>query len=467
MNCLLLKLLLCVALTAALPIDKQDEPPATNEEMAENYLKRFYGLETEGGPVGGKKNIQLFTEKLQQMQRFFGLKVTGTLDPKTVEVMQKPRCGVYDVGQYSTIPKSSTWQKKDLTYRILNFTPDLPQADVETAMQKAFKVWSDVTPLTFTRLYNEASDIEISFAAGDHRDNSPFDGSGGTLAHAFQPGNGIGGDAHFDEDETWTKTTEIYNLFLVAAHEFGHSLGLFHSTDPGALMYPTYPSTDPNAFHLPQDDINAIQYLYGKSPNPVQPTGPTTPSRCDPNTVFDAVTTLRGELIFFVNRFLWRKHPQASKAELIFIQAFWPSLPNTIDASYENPITEQILVFIGSNYSVLNGFDLVPGYPRDIYGLGFPRTVKSIDAAVYIEHLGKTYFFADGKYWRFDEDKQQMDTGFPKLISNDFPGIPDKIDAALYYRGRLYFYIGPSQFEYDINSKRILEVLRSNSWLGC
>lgn len=55
-----------------------------------------------------------------------------------------------------------------------------------------------------------------------------------------------------------------YNLFIVVAHELGHSLGLSHSSDPGALMYPTYAYTDPNEFILPQDDIDGIQAIYGK-----------------------------------------------------------------------------------------------------------------------------------------------------------------------------------------------------------
>lgn len=53
------------------------------------------------------------------------------------------------------------------------------------------------------------------------------------------------------------------NLFIVAAHELGHSLGLSHSNDPGALMFPTYSYTDPKEFLLPQDDIDGIQAIYG------------------------------------------------------------------------------------------------------------------------------------------------------------------------------------------------------------
>lgn len=55
------------------------------------------------------------------------------------------------------------------------------------------------------------------------------------------------------------------NLFNVAAHEIGHSLGLSHSDVEGALMYPWYSEMkDGFDYELPDDDKMAIQYLYGK-----------------------------------------------------------------------------------------------------------------------------------------------------------------------------------------------------------
>ena len=160
------------------------------------------------------------------------------------------------------------WDHTNLTYFFQNGTLDIFGNDERQAVRDAFALWANVTTLTFTEVSSAASaDIVILWGAGAHGDPFPFDGVNGVLAHAFFPppnGGSLAGDAHFDDDETWTlssrpSSSQPIDLLTVAAHEIGHSLGLGHSQVPQALMYPFY--TGAHRF-LFQDDVDGIRSIY-------------------------------------------------------------------------------------------------------------------------------------------------------------------------------------------------------------
>jgi hypothetical protein len=226
---------------------------------------------------------------LRRFQQFTGLPVTGELDDATQAQMTRPRCGFPDVPSGGRTgagaglasgsggapiggvqPSSFTlvgckWPRRNLTYGFQNFTADLTEAQVRNAIRAAFRLWSQASPLSFTEA--ASPDIVIRFVAGNHGDGSPFDGASGVLAHAYYPptcGGALAGDTHFDEAERWTVATPVpaggIDLVTVAAHEFGHALGLAHSSVPGALMFPFYGG--PQRF-LSWDDTLGIQTLYG------------------------------------------------------------------------------------------------------------------------------------------------------------------------------------------------------------
>ncbi|KFP17510.1 Matrix metalloproteinase-9, partial [Egretta garzetta] len=400
-------------------------------ELAESYLMQF-GYTTEAEARTGDKHVSL-AKALRKMQKQLGLEETGKLDAGTLEAMRAPRCGVPDVGPFLTFEGDLKWDHMDLTYRVTNYSPDLDRAVIDDAFKRAFKVWSDVTPLTFTQIYSGEADIMIMFGSREHGDGYPFDGKDGLLAHAFPPGQGIQGDAHFDDDEFWTLGTGLdtaviggnsqgdpcvfpftflgqsyssctsqgrqdgklwcattsnydtdkkwgfcpdrgYSIFLVAAHEFGHSLGLDHSSVREALMYPMYSYIQD--FQLDPDDIQGIQYLYGRGSGP-KPTAPVPVPTEEPQPIpteagststteeeveeetpeptaepvpvdpsrdacaernFDAITEINGELHFFKDGKYWTLSSfwKSGIQGAFSVADTWPGLPAVIDAAFQD-----------------------------------------------------------------------------------------------------------------------------------
>lgn len=172
------------------------------------------------------------------------------------------------ISEYRAI---SAWNKTDITYVFVNGTDKL-DGDVERDLVRgAFALWAGQTPLIFTEITDSSTaDIVIGWASGDHGDGDPFDGPGDVLAHASFPNPYDNSQVflHFDDDERWVDSeTQNVDLLTVAAHEIGHTLGLAHSNDPDALMYPSYSGPYRT---LAQDDIAGIQVVYGvgSAPDP-------------------------------------------------------------------------------------------------------------------------------------------------------------------------------------------------------
>uniref|UniRef100_UPI00358DE268 matrix metalloproteinase-16-like n=1 Tax=Myxine glutinosa TaxID=7769 RepID=UPI00358DE268 len=442
---------------------------------------------------------------VSSMQQFYGIPVTGKLDALTIQWMQKPRCGVPD--QFGNELKMNVrrrkryaltgqkWRFKPITYSIQNFTPKLGRAATRNAIRHAFAVWEEAAPLAFLEIPSSSSsthhpnaDILVFFASRFHGDGSPFDGEGGFLAHAYFPGPGIGGDMHFDADEPWTLMSarlEGNDLFLVAVHELGHSLGLEHSNDPTAIMAPFYQHMDTDNFLLPYDDRLGIQQIYGlpnsdpaptrmlptlappkvyiptkgAAPGNREPLEPRSrpgkpPDICEGN--FDTLAVLRGEMFVFKGAWFWRvRNNRVLDGYPMRIGHFWRGLPANIDAAYERP-DGKFIFLKGNRFWVFNEATMEAGSPQTLARLGASLPAGPIDAAIWWEPTGKTYFFQAQWYWRFNEQKKSMDPGYPRSISvwDSVPSGPQGIFLSQ-DGGFTFFYKGSHYWKFNNHRLRV------------
>uniref|UniRef100_A0A3Q2PBM1 Matrix metallopeptidase 17 n=1 Tax=Fundulus heteroclitus TaxID=8078 RepID=A0A3Q2PBM1_FUNHE len=403
------------------------------------WLSKFGYLPPPDPVTGQLQTKEALTKAIKAMQKFGGLKETGVLDQATLGLMKTPRCSLPDVSQAEvttmrrkrSLTPQNKWNKRHLSWRVRTYPKDsalLGRDTVRALMYYALKVWSDIAPLNFHEVAGSNADIQIDFTKADHNDGYPFDGPGGTVAHAFFPGERFtAGDTHFDDDEPWTfrsPDSHGMDLFAVAVHEFGHAIGLVHTSAMESIMRPYYqgPVGDPLKYDLPYEDKVRVWQLYGVrdsvshtnqpgnpslTPEPPVLLARDTPDRC--TTHFDAVAQIRGEAFFFKGKYFWRLTREKHLVSLrpAQIHRFWRGLPtnlDSVDAVYERPGDHKIVFFKGtfSNYRFRR---------HTIYDELKPLSFLS---------KGSTYFFKGKEYWRVPDSDMEAETGYPRLIAKDW-----------------------------------------------
>ncbi|XP_026420492.1 metalloendoproteinase 1-like [Papaver somniferum] len=215
-----------------------------------NYLERF-------GYANVHENNDEFDDVLESeikaYQLNYNLEVTGMLDTQTLQQMMLPRCGVPDIDENG---KSSMKWNHDGSLTNIDY------GNLSSVCARAFATWAAVIPFHFKEVGGvEHADIYIGFRTGDHGDGKPFDGPLNIWAHAFAPTDGR---LHYDATENWGTgpASDEIDLESITVHEIGHILGLEHSSDGSAVMFP-HIGLGVAKRQLGSDDIIGVKTLYG------------------------------------------------------------------------------------------------------------------------------------------------------------------------------------------------------------
>jgi hypothetical protein len=169
-------------------------------------------------------------------------------------------------------------------------------ADTEQIMKQAFATWMNAAcsgggnpHILVTEGPRATCNIhEYNQTAGNanvvlyHDDKWPYEGQPGTtlalttVTYSLDSGQIYDADMELnsaDNHFTLGNTGVAFDLLSIVTHESGHFLGMAHSHDPSATMWPDYQQGTTNLRNLSADDIAGICAIY--------PPGDAI-SNCDP-----------------------------------------------------------------------------------------------------------------------------------------------------------------------------------------
>ncbi|VIO90959.1 Uncharacterized protein BM_BM4690 [Brugia malayi] len=473
------------------------------------YLQEFGYLPKPTQDVAAMFSETMIEEAIRELQLYGNIPVTGKFDTATEELLSRKRCGLSDrpiqvLREKRFALMGPKWTKQIITYSVDNPSRSIPNLGaIRREINEAINSWQHILPMQFYEVRPEAeADVKIRFAVGDHGDPYRFDGNGRILAHAFPPGEGIGGDIHLDDDERWTValTGDPYrqqvSLRSIVMHEFGHSIGLSHSHQEDSIMYAFYQyDLTPK---LSYDDLLAVRTLYGgRDYHPEKPTvapqphsstterpsllpeGPERPTDRFPTihpelpvpepdpckSEYDAVASIRQEIFVFKDRWFWRIRQDGTLSQSPrHINTLWREVSWPIDAAVESD--HQIYLF--ADIYIFNGQHLIS--KKLLTDLGLPASIEHIRLVYTWNYWTERpmYIWTKDEFWRVDKKTERVEIGYPRKIATTWHGIPEEASAAVTYNNDLYFFNGKAAYKFHtINMTAASPINASQLWYFC
>jgi hypothetical protein len=181
------------------------------------------------------------------------------------------------------VAHGATWAAAEVPYYINTANLDLPGSAVEAAVRVGADAWHQQGGVSFRFRYAGSSAQSTNTYDGTNLVTFRNASSGSAIATTYWWTSGgrivdadiVFWDGGFRFFSGASGCSSGFYIEDIAAHEFGHALGLAHSDAAAATMYFAVASCSTSSRSLDSDDIAGVRFLYPASAGgpPTAPTG--------------------------------------------------------------------------------------------------------------------------------------------------------------------------------------------------